>query len=167
MSGEITRDYWDACVFLSWINEEAGRVEVIDALFDECTSPNNPVEIVTSTLSIIEVSFGEMERTQKALDPGVQQNISDLWSPGSPVTLIEFYAAIANDARDLVQRAMVEGRSLHAADAIHLATAKRLNVDRILTYDGRFLRAGQALGFNVVLPTLRVAQLFVNDQDEP
>jgi predicted nucleic acid-binding protein len=62
---------------------------------------------------------------------------------------------------------MIDGRSLRAADAIHLATAQRLNVDRILTYDDRFLRAGQALGYNVVLPTLRVAQLFVNDQDEP
>jgi predicted nucleic acid-binding protein len=168
MSGDVTRDYWDACVFLSWINDIPNRAEVIDALFHECASAKNPVEIVTSALSVVEVSFGEMERTQKALDPGVQQNISDLWSPGGPITLIEFYPAIANDARDLVQQAMIEGRGgLRAADAIHLATAKRLNVERFLTYDDRLLKTGQALGINAVLPTLRVAQLFVNDQDQP
>lgn len=168
MSGEPLRDYWDSCIFLSFINATPGRIAMIDALIEERTKSDPPVEILTSVLSVVEVAFGEIERTQRALSQEVQDAIDELWSPGSPFQLIEMYPAIADDARDLVQQAMVMGRSLQAADAIHLATARRLNADRILTYDDRLLKAGQALGLNVIAPTLRVASLFAPmDDDDP
>ena len=161
MSGDPLRDYWDSCVFLNYINANAEHIDTIDAVLAE--SQELEVEILTSTISVVEVSFGEIERTNRALDEATQTAIDDLWSTGSPFQLVEFFPALANRARDLVQRAMVSNRSLQAADAIHLATAEFLEVDRILTYDERFLSTGDALGFNITRPVVRVPTLFTGE----
>ena len=68
--------YWDASVFLSYVNGEQERLPTIDALLEE--SRNGEFTIVTSTLSITEVAFAEMEKTQRALDPQVEQAIDAL-----------------------------------------------------------------------------------------
>jgi predicted nucleic acid-binding protein len=52
------------------------------------------------------------------------------------VTLVEFFPLVALDARSLIRRAMTRDWSLQPADAIHLATAKRLSVSAIHSYDG-------------------------------
>ncbi len=54
------RVYWDACVFLSYINGEQERLPVIDALLEE--SRSGKIEIITSTVSLAEVAFAEEER---------------------------------------------------------------------------------------------------------
>jgi predicted nucleic acid-binding protein len=129
------RIYWDACVFLSFINGEAGREEVIQQLLDEAR--DGAFELVTSTVSVVEVAFGKAEQDGQAPDPELLTAIESLWAPGSPVNLIEFHRLIALDARDLVRDARLDrDERLTPLDAVHLASAQRLGVEEFHTYDG-------------------------------
>ncbi len=83
MPGESRRVYWDACVLLSHINKIAERVSVIDELLRQ--SRAEEVELLTSALSQVEVAFAAAEKEHGALDPEVEQQITELWAPGSPI----------------------------------------------------------------------------------
>ncbi len=126
--------YWDASVFLSYVNGEPERLPTIDTLLEE--SRNGDFTIVTSTLSITEVAFAEMEKTRKVLDSDVERAIDALFHDREVVTLIEFHEVIAREARRLMRRGLTSGRSLKPADAIHLATAVQHGVSVVHTYDG-------------------------------
>lgn len=143
--------YWDASVFLSYINGEQRRLPTIDALLEE--SANREFTIVTSTLSVTEVAFAEMEKTQRALDPQVEQAIDALFSDREVVTLVEFHELIAREARRLMRRALTTGRSLKPADAIHLATAVQHGADLVHTYDDRMLGYTDLTGLPIELPS--------------
>ncbi len=151
MANEARRIYWDACVFLSYINGIAGRVEVIDELFAQARA--GQLELLTSSLSHAEVAFAEMEKRQGALDPGVEDAIDALWSPGSPVKTVEFYDLIGLDARALVRQGIAQGwGSLKAPDAMHLATARRMDVSEMHTYDQRLLKWNGHVAFPICEP---------------
>lgn len=66
--------YWDSCVFLAYINEEPGRVDTVDEILDEI-SDNKDDKIITSVESIVEASFGAVEKSQGVLDPDVESKI--------------------------------------------------------------------------------------------
>ena len=87
------------------------------------------------TVSIVEVSFAAQEKSQQALDQAVEDRISQLWEPGSPVRLVEFHELVATEARALMRQALPEGWSLKPMDAIHLATARRIETDAFHTYE--------------------------------
>ena len=57
MPPEPTRNYWDSCAFLSYINGVSDRLPTLDALLEESADPDNEREIVTSTFTIAEVAF--------------------------------------------------------------------------------------------------------------
>jgi predicted nucleic acid-binding protein len=137
MPGKTERIYWDACVFLSYINGDDGRVDVIQQLLDEATG--GAFELVTSTVSQVEVAFGKAEQEGGTTDQDTLDKIEALWVPDSPVKLIEFHRLIAKDARDLVRAARLDGRKLTPLDAVHLASAARLGVTEFQTYDGKLL----------------------------
>ena len=143
--------YWDASVFLSYVNGEQERLPTIDALLEE--SRNGEFTIVTSTLSITEVAFAAMEKTQRALDPQVEQAIDALFADREVVTLVEFHELIAKEARRLMRRALTSGRSLKPPDAIHLATAVQRGADVVHTYDDRMLGYTDLTGLPIELPS--------------
>lgn len=64
---EVPRVYWDANVFLSYVNEYADRVQEIEALLEE--GKRGEIELLTSTVSVVEVAFGAVEQKQAALSP--------------------------------------------------------------------------------------------------
>lgn len=97
MPEQPPRIYWDACVFLSYVNEDAGRVNDIQTLLDE--AGRNEIEIVTSTVSMVEVAFGAAERKNSALSTDMEAKISRLWESTSPVNMVEFYTLIAEAAQ--------------------------------------------------------------------
>ena len=81
-------------------------------------------ELVTSTVSQVEVDFGKDEQDSSSPDPTVLSAIEAFWVEGAPVRLIEFHRLIGLDARDLVRIARLErGERLTPLDAIHLASA--------------------------------------------
>lgn len=135
---DTPRHYWDACVFLSYINGIADRLPDIDALLEEARQKR--IEIVTSSISITEVAHGAMEQTGEPLDWAVDEKIDRLWTPPSPVQVVEFYRSIAYRAKGLVRRGMAEDRKLKPMDAIHLSTALQLGAQELNTYDGHLLR---------------------------
>ena len=60
--------YWDSCVFLSYINDVADRIPILDALLASSASDSGTIKIYTSSLSRVEVSFGATEQKQQALE---------------------------------------------------------------------------------------------------
>jgi predicted nucleic acid-binding protein len=151
MPDEPRRIYWDACIFLSFVNGEKGRSEVIQQLLDEAAA--GEFELVTSTVSIVEVAFGKAEQDDAAPDPDVLAAIEAFWAADAPVKLVEFHRLIALDARDLVRDARLSrDERLTPLDAVHLASAIRLEVEDFHTYDGPLLRFKGAIPFPIREP---------------
>lgn len=61
---ELRRVYWDACVFLSYINGVANRLPTIEELLRLARA--DEFELLTSSLSHAEVAFAEIEKAQGA-----------------------------------------------------------------------------------------------------
>lgn len=62
------------------------------------------------------------------------------------VTLVEAPASLFREA------GLLPGSTLGSLDALHLATAIRLDVDALVTYDHRLADAAQATGLGVLSP---------------
>jgi predicted nucleic acid-binding protein len=145
--------YWDACVFLSEINANLDRVAVIEGILDDCAQ--GKTEIYTSILSIAEVAFAEAEKGSNSLDDKVREKIDKFWLPPSPIKLIEIGEPILWDAKSLIRAAIKNGKGLKPADAIHLATAKRLStIDAIHTYDDKMMKHHDLIGCPIVEPSI-------------
>lgn len=144
------RAYWDSCVFLSYINGDADRLPVIDALFDD--AQQGKFELLTSAFSIAEVAFGVAERAGGVLDAATERKISDFWLPPSPVNLVEFSFLVAQEAKSLIRFGLTEGWSLKPADAIHLSTATRMKVAEFHTYDDKLHKFSNRCGYPIVKP---------------
>jgi len=132
LNSDLPLVYWDACVPLAYINGEANRLPHIQGLLQD--SGKN-IQIVTSILSITEVAFAKVEQDGKSPDADTEAKINKLWEIGSPIETVEFYELIAEDAKKLMRAGLPHGFSLKPADAIHLATADRLQVTEFHTYD--------------------------------
>ena len=147
------RLYWDADVFLSVINADPERLPVIEAIFDDCDKRD--VIIHTSVLSIAEVAFASSERLGRQLSDEIEARIEKLWGPTSPIKLDEISQHIARDARILMRQAIPKGWSLKPRDAIHIATAKRRQVDEFHTYDtDKLSKFSEIAGFPIVNPRI-------------
>lgn len=142
--------YWDSCVFLDYVNGVAEKSPTLDALLDRA-GPRGHIEIVTSTLSIAEVAIGRLDQSGHSVDPVVEARIDTLWSDPI-IKQVELYKGIALEARDLVRSAYIAGAGLIPADAIHLATARRVGASDFHTYDTRLFKYAQQLGFPVREP---------------
>lgn len=148
MPDEPKRVYWDACVFLHYIEGAPQWMQTLDSLLEDASETKGLV-IFTSTMSIVEVAFAQTERESKALDSTVEAAIDALWNDRAAVKLVEFNEIIAREARGLMRRAVAVGRHLKPMDAIHLATAVNRQVDDFHTTDGPLQKNWQDLGFPV------------------
>lgn len=146
----LRRSYWDACVFLAWINGEPGRSTVVDALLRSARA--REFEIVTSVISITEVALAAEEKRTGALSVVTLAAIDNLWEPPSPVKLVEVHRLIAIDARNLMRQATPGGLVLRPPDAIHLSTAPRAACDEFLTYDANLHKYAGMIGLPVKEP---------------
>lgn len=156
MSDKRTTIYWDACTFLSYINEIPSRVATLSSLLDSSADPSGSIKLYTSSLSHVEVSFAATEQQKRTLDPQQEQRINKLWD-GSSVMSVEFHQSISRLASSLIRGSLTRGWRLKPADAIHLATAEwlsntGLSVSEFHTYDGRLKKFEQILTFRIVEP---------------
>ncbi len=142
--------YWDANVFLSIIIGEIDRIPTVNAILDDCE--NNHAEVHTSILSIAEVAFSEEEKTTKILDPDIEESINELWSPESPIKIVELYDRVIFTAKTYMRNAISEGFSLKPMDAIHLATASSITADEYNTYDKKLHKFSDMIGLRIKEP---------------
>ncbi len=145
------RVYWDANVPLSYLNGIPERLAIIDELLRK--SRAKEIEIVTSSLSLVEVAFAHAEKDAQQLDPQVEHTIDALWAPGSPIKTVEFYDLIAYEARKLMRKGIAQGwGSLKPIDAIHVATAQHIGVSEFHTYCRRIQSWNGHLAFSITEP---------------
>ncbi len=127
------RVYWDACVFISYFDKTPSRIVTIDDLLAQ--SKSGDLEIVTSTLSIVEVAFNIAERTA-GLIPQVVADMDAFWRDTDVVTLIEPSVPIARQARSLIRYAMDNKlKKIRCPDATHLASAQNTGCVEIHSYN--------------------------------
>ena len=148
--------YWDSCAFLSYVNEEPGKVQELEALLAS-SHRSGDTQIYTSVLSRVEVAFAASEQLNRQLSQQEEQRITDLWADPDRVISVETHDAVVEMARDLIRRDIPLGRVLKPYDAVHLATAQWLSssgiqVDEFHTYDGRLLRYQGIVGFTICEP---------------
>lgn len=149
--------YVDSDVFLSYVNDDPDRVPTIEAIFED--AHHSDLVLFTSELSIVEVAFAATEQQKQALSPESEERISALWLPGSPVRPVEYYRLIGDDARSLIRLAISKGWSLKPFDALHLATARRMEVSEFYTYEKRLPKFAAEVGFEIREPFTRRPRL--------
>ncbi|MBU2009375.1 MAG: PIN domain-containing protein [Chloroflexi bacterium] len=152
MPSQRERIYWDADVFLSYINGIEDRLAVLDALLADSASDKGTIELYTSIVSQVEVAFAKTEQEKKALDADVEKQIDAMWADRSALKLVEFHDAISRQARELIRMAITRGWSLKPHDAIHLATAKQMQVAEFHTYDKALDKYSSQIGFSIQRP---------------
>jgi predicted nucleic acid-binding protein len=82
----------------------------------------------------------------------VEAKINKLWEPASPVVMVEFHTLIAEAAQRLTRSGVPQGLSLKPMDAVHLATARRMEVDAFHTYDGPLKKWAAQVGYPIGEP---------------
>jgi hypothetical protein len=112
MPGKPSFVYWDSCVFLSYINADPGRIDTLDAIFDEIQKSNGEKRIVTSILTKVEVAWSAIEHTTHTILTTVEQTIDRLWNDESVIGFIELHDGIAIRARNLMRQSLAQGWSL-------------------------------------------------------
>jgi len=152
--------YWDANIFLSYINNEPTRVQVIDAIFENIQK-NQKEKIVTSVISKVEVAWASIEKLNRALSQIEEDKIDDLWNDESVIELVDFNDDIALLARSIMRQGMINHWRLKTNDAIHLASAQWVQASEINTYDIQKLSKFQAIiGIDIKEPLAIQPKLF-------
>lgn len=160
--------YWDANVFLAYVNGAAAHLPVLEAFLHSSANSNGGVAIYTSAISKVEVSFGEVEKTRRRSVPEIAAQIDALWSAPDAIRLVDFHDVIGQEATRLMRASLPQGGGLRPYDAIHLATAQWLidtgvKIDEFHTYDQRLMRHSDSVGFTICEPN--TAQLlFISSQ---
>ncbi len=149
--------YWDANVFLYYINDEPDRAPIIDALLSSSAAPAGSAKVYTSVISHVEVAYGASEQQNQTLDPSVGELIENLWTDPNVVTSVEYNARIGRIARDLIRESMLRSWSLRSIDAIHLATAVWLSqvgipIGVFHTYEPRLVKFSELTNIPVREP---------------
>jgi predicted nucleic acid-binding protein len=157
MASSAPRVYLDACVLLSYIEDDADRMPDIEELLRRGAA--GELELLTSVLSHVEVAYLTEERDAGRLSEKARDAIEALWLHPSPVRSVEFYPQLAAEARELVRRAMVQGNRLTPTDAIHLATAASWGCPDFFTYDNALRKFMALVGLSIGPPMNPQAQL--------
>jgi predicted nucleic acid-binding protein len=153
------RIYWDACVFLSYINAIPDRMPTLEDLLQQ--SSQGTIEIITSSISIVEVAWEASEKAKRELSQEIEDRIDTLWSNRETIMVVEYHELIAKDARTLMRNGIPQGWSLKPMDAIHFATAQRLSVSQFHTYDKTIPTYQSLVGFQIREPFVEQGKLFV------
>lgn len=131
------RVYWDACSFLGLINQELDKHSDCLAVWNEAQEERPRSLIYTSCFTYAEVFKAKCEGKARPLAVEQDQRIENVLQQKfvEPVPVDEQIGILARRMMRLYKACK------KPSDAIHLATAVRLNVDELHTYDGSDLLA--------------------------
>ncbi len=143
--------YCDANIFLAYFNAESGRVAVLDQLFEE-VQKNNHRKIVTSVVSITEVSHVAAEKVRNQVDKKIHDVLDNFWADTSLIEFVDFNELIARQARDLIRQAINMKFTLRTNDAIHLMSARYVGVSECFTYDQKLHKFSSLVNYSIREP---------------
>ncbi len=124
------RVYWDSCAFLGLINGEAAKQAACRSVWND--AEKGYTEIYTSFFTFAEVYKAKCEGKAKPLVAAEEAKVVQFLQQEFIIGIL-VDEAIGIAARTLM-RQYTECKK--PSDAIHLASALRLNVDEMHTYDG-------------------------------
>jgi len=126
--------YWDANVFLSYLNDDPERFPILEAILEAIESSKND-RIVTSVVSKVEVTWVAQEKLNRALSREEEARIDAMWNNPDVIEMVDFNDEIAVMARKAMREGMTRGWKLRTNDAIHLASAQWVAASELQTYD--------------------------------
>jgi len=131
----IDRRYWDANAFLGWLKGEKDKVTACQGVLDAAEA--GTIEIVTSALTLAEVI--KMKGKQPIARADEEKIRGFFEQPYIVVREVDRF--VAEDARELIWAHGVDHK-----DAIHVATALRLKLSVMDTFDDKLIGLSGKLG---------------------
>lgn len=129
------RRYWDSNAFLGWLNAERDKVGKCEGVLH--AAEEGSIEIVTSAITLTEVI---KLKGDKPIPKDKEETIRDFFE--QPWILVrEVDRFVAEDARHLIW-----AHGIKPKDAIHLATALRLKLSVMDTFDDELIALSGKLG---------------------
>jgi predicted nucleic acid-binding protein len=153
MPGADPLYYWDSCLFLAWLKDEArtsGEMDGVREIIER--SRKRDCRIMTSVLTSIEVLEGKIPAGMDTMFTGLLKRI----------TRVGIETKVAQLAHDIRNHCAKEGRNIKTPDAIHLATAILNRADEFHTFDDQLIGlSGNIAGHKLVIckPVARSPQL--------
>jgi predicted nucleic acid-binding protein len=130
---DLKRVYWDSCVWIAYISEEAGRAERCESLIKQ--AQKGDLEIWTSALTLAEVYKLKCDQEVKALAVAKDEQFESFIQQPF-VMVVQIDGAIGVAARRLLRN---HPPLKKPNDAIHLASAAFGNVEALYTFDSENL----------------------------
>lgn len=149
--------YMDTCVFLAWLKNEAGRVDIIAQLFDDAHLGN--IKVLTSTLTIAEVL--NLQGAKSPIPVNQREAVRGLFRNEWIVP-----KGLSRKVAELSQE-LVWAHGVKPKDGVHVATALIWGVEQLYTYDTDLLdlkSVATSFGRVVITEPLPPAQMTMNLQ---
>jgi predicted nucleic acid-binding protein len=131
----VQRRYWDSNAFLGWLNDEKDKAGKCEGVL--VAAEDGLLQIVTSALTLTEVI--KMKGHPK-IHRDKEVSIREFFE-NDFIIIREVDRFVAEDARELIWQHNVDPK-----DAIHLATALRLNLSVFDTFDDDLIKLSGKLG---------------------
>jgi len=128
---------------------------------------DNQRKIVTSVVSITEVSHVAEERNRNRLDKKVYDALEGFWGDVSLIEFVDFNELIARQARDLIRQTISLKYALRTNDAIPLTSAKYVGVSECFTYDQKLNKFSTIIGCDIREPYVSSPKLPLVFPDDP
>jgi predicted nucleic acid-binding protein len=144
--------YWDADVFLSYLNAYPDRIQTLEAILDNVSKEKQHL-IVTSTITKVEVAWVAHEKLNRVLDDDEEARIDNLWNDSSVVGFVDFHEHVASIARSIMRTGMTRGWRLRTNDAIHLASAQWMQCREVNTYEKDWKKYEELIGITIKEPS--------------
>lgn len=140
MASEIY--YWDSSVFISFLNGEKDRVDIVNQILDEAEMGN--VTIVTSFITITEVLCADEEKPRTMGEK--QKQIIKRFFQKEYIEWIDFSRVIAEAARELCWNYGLKSKdAIHLASAQHIVTSEDVILDEVHSFDNHFIKNDQKI----------------------
>jgi len=157
---DVQYTYWDANVFISYLNNDKDRIPILEAIL-EAVESSKADRIVTSVISKVEVAWVAQEKLNRILTVEEEKRIDEMWDNDEIFEMIEFNNEIALMARKLMRAGLARGWKLRTNDAIHLASAQWVGAIELQTYDVKdFEKFSQLAGVPIKEPHTMQPKLF-------
>lgn len=133
--------YWDACIFIAWLQDEqrpSGEMEGLAAVVNQIS--RNEAAMLTSVLTRAEVLDSSLSESTRKIFENIfkRSNIYQVDVTGK-------ISEVAHEIRDFYKKL---GRSVKTPDATHLATAIIHSADEFHTFDDKLLGlSGDVAGY--------------------